>query len=135
MPTLDLGPACLDPARPPRRPHKFAHQELHIKVRRYLRAVCYLFNVHTLALAMLSCIAVFLCDHLNFSYNMVGRWGAGGGGRGRWATMGQGRAGGGCVPGAQADASTRRVVVDVHTRMCTWGSGRRAARDVACRHL
>lgn len=39
-------------------------------VLRYLRAALYLFNVHTLALAGLGCLAVYCCDKWRLSFNM-----------------------------------------------------------------
>eukprot|EP00878_Enallax_costatus_P044770 GHUV01053507.1.p1 GENE.GHUV01053507.1~~GHUV01053507.1.p1 ORF type:complete len:322 (+),score=61.17 GHUV01053507.1:314-1279(+) len=37
---------------------------------RYLRALLYLFNLHTLLLGFLACLAVYVCDRYHFSYNM-----------------------------------------------------------------
>ena len=43
-------------------------------LQRYLRALCYTLNVHTLIMLALSCISVYVCTRYQFKYNMVGRW-------------------------------------------------------------
>jgi hypothetical protein len=40
------------------------------RLRRYLRALLYLFNVHTLFLGDIACLCVYVCDRFHFSYNM-----------------------------------------------------------------
>jgi predicted nucleotidyltransferase component of viral defense system len=40
------------------------------RLRRYLRALLYLFNVHTLFLGGMACLSVYICDRFRFSYNM-----------------------------------------------------------------
>lgn len=37
---------------------------------RYIRGLLYLFNVHTLILAGLGCLAVYACDKWKISWNM-----------------------------------------------------------------
>lgn len=51
-------------------PRLWLKNDLKIRSRRYLRALLYTFNLHTLALAALAAIAVFMCDKFKFAYNM-----------------------------------------------------------------
>lgn len=41
-----------------------------IGFRRYIRALLYTFNVHTMLLSLVACVAVYLSDKYNFRYNM-----------------------------------------------------------------
>lgn len=40
------------------------------RLQRFVRATLYLFNIHTLILGSLACVAVYLCDRFRFSFNM-----------------------------------------------------------------
>jgi hypothetical protein len=51
-------------------PRLWLKNDFKIRSRRYLRALIYTFNLHTLALAALAAAAVFLCDKFKFAYNM-----------------------------------------------------------------
>lgn len=42
-----------------------------ILAQRYIRALVYLLNIHTLVLCITGCLAVYLCDMMDFRYNMV----------------------------------------------------------------
>lgn len=51
-------------------PRLYFKQDKQERLRRYLRALLYLFNVHTLFLGGMACLSVYVCDRFRFSYNM-----------------------------------------------------------------
>lgn len=51
-------------------PRLYFKQDKQERLRRYLRALLYLFNVHTLFLGGIACLSVYVCDRFRFSYNM-----------------------------------------------------------------